>query len=122
MIKDYKDLQVWQKGIELVQEIYTLTKEFSRDEVFGLVSQMRRSLVSVPCNISEGWMRQHTNEYIQFIYHALGSCGELQTQIVISENLGYLNNKRASELSEKLNHIIGMLRNLIKDYANENKF
>lgn len=114
MINDYKDLQVWQKGIELVKEVYSVTKEFPRDELFGLVNQMRRSSVSVPSNISEGWMRQHTNEYIQFIYHALGSCGELETQIIISENLGYLNKKTVSEFSEKINHIIRMLRNLIK--------
>lgn len=114
MIKDYKDLQVWQIGIELVKDIYILTKEFPKDELFGLVSQMRRSSVSIPSNIAEGWMRQHTNEYIQFIYHALGSCGELDTQTIVSERLGYLETEKVAELSEKINHIIRMLRNLIK--------
>ena len=114
MVKDYKDLQVWQKGIELVKEIYTITKKFPKDELFGLVSQMRRCAVSIPSNIAEGWMRQHTNEYIQFVYHALGSCGELDTQIIIANSLDYIDNKVMENLSEEINHIVRMLRNLIK--------
>lgn len=114
MITDYKDLQVWQKGIEVVKEIYTITKQFPQNELFGLTSQMRRSAVSIPSNIAEGWMRQHTNEYIQFIYHALGSCGELDTQLIIANSLGYVNDDSLKDLSEKINHIIRMLRNLIK--------
>lgn len=114
MITDYKDLQVWQKGIEVVKEIYTITTQFPKNELFGLISQMRRSAVSIPSNIAEGWMRQHTNEYIQFIYHALGSCGELDTQLIIANSLGYLNDDSLKDLSEKINHIIRMLRNLIK--------
>jgi four helix bundle protein len=93
VIKDYKDLNVWQKGIELTKEIYSLTKNFPRNEQFGLTNQMRRSAVSIPSNIAEGWMRQHTNEYIQFIYYALGSCGELNTQTLIVKELGYIDNK-----------------------------
>ncbi len=114
MIKDYKDLQVWQKGIELVKDTYILTKRFPKDELFGLVNQMRRSAVSIPSNIAEGWMRQHTNEYIQFLYHALGSCGELETQVMIANDLGYIDNKTNEDLLEKINYIIRMLRNLIK--------
>lgn len=114
MINDFKDLQVWRKGIELVKEIYVVTKKFPKDELFGLVNQMRRAGVSIPSNIAEGWMRQHTKEYIQFIYHALGSCGELDTQVIISKNLGYVNQETMLEFSEKINHIIRMLRNLIK--------
>lgn len=114
MIKDYKDLQVWQKGIELVKEIYTITKKFPKDELFSLVSQMRRSAVSIPSNIAEGWMRQHRNEYVQFIYHALGSCGELDTQVIIANSSGYMDDKKLEDLEERINHIIRMLRNLIK--------
>lgn len=75
---------------------------------------MRRPAVSVSSNIAEGWMRQHINEYIQFIYHALGSCGELDTQIVIAKELGYLDNKIELTIHERIDHIIKMLRNLIK--------
>ena len=114
MVRDYKDLQVWQKSIELVKEIYFITKELPREESFNLISQMRRSAVSVSSNIAEGWMRQHTNEYIQFIYHALGSCGELDTQVIISNHLGYVDNKTMDSLSEIINHVIRMLRNLVK--------
>lgn len=114
MVRDYKDLQVWQKGIELVKEIYIITKKFLKDELFSLVNQMRRSVVSIPSNIAEGWRRHHTNEYIQFIYHALGSCGELETQVIITNELGYIDNKTKEDLLEKVNHIIRMSRNLIK--------
>lgn len=114
MIKDYRDLQVWQKGIELVKEIYFITTRFPKSELFGLSNQMRRSAVSIPSNIAEGWMRQHTKEYVQFVYHSLGSCGELNTQVIIANNLGYINDKANKKLSEYINHIIRMLRNLIK--------
>lgn len=114
MIKDYKDLQVWQKGIGLVKDTYILTKGFPKDELFGLVNQMRRSAVSIPSNIAEGWMRQHTNEYIQFLYHSLGSCGEFETQVIIAKDLEYIDNKTKEDLLEKINYIIRMLRNLVK--------
>jgi len=107
-------LQVWQKGIELVKEIYSTTRGFPKVELFGLSNQMRRSAVSIPSNIAEGWMRQHTKEYIQFVYHSLGSCGELNTQVIIAHDLGYIDDKTDENLSEHINHIIRMLRNLIK--------
>lgn len=113
-IRDYKDLTVWQKAMELVKKIYIFTKKFPKEEQFGLTNQMRRSAVSIPSNISEGWMRQHTKEYIQFIYHALGSSGELDTQVIISKELGYLKPAEQTEISENVDHIIRMLRNLVK--------
>ena len=113
MIKSYKDLDVWKKGIELVEEIYIITKCFPRSEMFGLTSQMRRSAVSISSNIAEGWMRQHTKEYIQFVYHALGSCGELDTQLTIAAGIGYLKVEQAKELHESIDCVSKMLRNLV---------
>jgi len=75
---------------------------------------MRRATISISSNIAEGWMRQHTNEYIQFIYHALGSCGELDTHTIIACNLGYVDKDSIENLSGRINHIIRMLRNLVK--------
>ncbi len=72
-IQSYKDLIVYQKGYKLALEIYRVTKKFPKEEIFGLVSQMRRSAVSIPCNIAEGYRRNHRKEYIQFLYIASGS-------------------------------------------------
>ena len=88
-IRDYKDLHVWQKGMQLAKQIYLLTGRFPSEEKFGLVSQMRRAAVSIPSNIAEGQARNTTGEYIQFISHAEGSAAELDTQLRLSIELGY---------------------------------
>lgn len=77
--------------MDLVVEIYTLTKSFPKEELYGLVSQMRRAAVSYPSNISEGAARKSANEYVQFLYVALGSLAELETQLMIAEKIGYAN-------------------------------
>ncbi len=78
-VKDYKDLKVWQKGIEIVDKIYSITDHFPKDELYGLANQMRRSAISIPSNIAEGFVRNHLKEYIQFLYIPLGFCAELET-------------------------------------------
>lgn len=113
MINSYKDLNVWKKSLGLVKEIYLLSKRLPKDEMFGLKSQMRRSAVSIPSNIAEGWMRQHTNEYVQFIYHALGFCGELYTQLTISEGLNYIQHNEIVILYDRLDYVGRMLRKLV---------
>jgi len=91
--KTHKDLEIWKEGIKLVTEIYKLTKDFPDEELYGLTSQMRRAAVSYPSNISEGAARNSNNEYIRFLYIALGSLSELETQIIISEKLNYIPDK-----------------------------
>ena len=86
----HKDLDIWKLGIELVEKIYKLTALFPKEEIYGLISQMRRAAVSIPSNISEGAARNHKKEYIQFLYMSLGSLSELETQIIISQKLNYL--------------------------------
>ncbi len=86
-IINFQDLRIWQKGIETVKDIYILTKRFPKEELYGLTSQMRRSAVSIPSNIAEGFRRYHNKEYRQFLYIALGSCAELETQIIIAYEL-----------------------------------
>lgn len=98
MIKSYKDLEVWKISMDLIKKIYLVTKDFPKDEIYGLVNQMRRCAVSIPSNIAEGKMRQHTNEYIQFLYISLGSCAELETQITISSELRYISHDTVIEL------------------------
>ena len=86
-VESFKQLIVWQKGIKLVKEIYLLTEIFSKNEMYGLVSQMRRAAVSIPSNIAEGKKRKTLNDYLQFLRIADGSAAELETQIIISKDL-----------------------------------
>ena len=113
-IKSFQDLRIWQKGIEVVKDIYILTKKFPKEELYGLTSQMRRSAVSIPSNIAEGFRRYHNKEYKQFLYIAMGSCAELETQIIITHELGYLNDTDKIEIIEKLKYICRMINQLIK--------
>ena len=94
--------------------VYAITEDFPKSEIFGIVSQMRSCAVSIPSNIAEGWMRQHTNEYIQFVYHSLGPCGELETQLILSETMGYVSKDSVMPITEELNHVVRMLRNPVK--------
>jgi len=106
-------LRIWQVGIEVVKDIYILTKKFPKEELYGLNSQMRRSAVSIPSNIAEGFRRYHNKEYKQFLYIALGSCAELETQIIIANELDYINETEKTELIEKIKYICRMTVKLI---------
>ena len=113
-IKNFQDLRIWQIGIEVVKDIYIVTKKFPREELYGLTSQMRRSAVSIPSNIAEGFRRYHNKEYKQFLYIALGSCAELETQIIIANELDYINETNKTELIEKIKYICRMTVKLIQ--------
>jgi four helix bundle protein len=88
-IQNYKDLIVWQKAIKLALEVYKLTDKFPKSEIFGSVNQMRRSAFSIPSNIAEGWARKYSGEFLQFLSVASGSAAELETQLMITQKLGY---------------------------------
>ncbi|OGW72090.1 MAG: four helix bundle protein [Nitrospirae bacterium RIFOXYC2_FULL_44_7] len=98
----------------MVADIYKYTSKFPKEEIYGLVSQMRRAAVSIPSNIAEGFNRYHNKEYKQFLYIALGSCAELETQTEIAFDLGFFMLGDKTSLFEKLDHESRMLRNLIK--------
>ena len=85
----YKNLEVWKKSIELVKEVYVITKSYPNDEKFGIVSQMRRAAVSIPSNIAEGATRYSDKDSSRFIDIAIGSIAELETQLIISKELGF---------------------------------
>ncbi len=112
-VKDYKDLKVWQKGIEIVDMVYELTAKFPKEELYGLTTQMRRAAISIPSNISEGFVRSHSKEYKHFLQISLGSCAELDTQSIIAGRRNYITEKELAELAEAINHEIRMLINLI---------
>lgn len=97
-IKNFKQLIIWQEGIEIVKRIYKLTKEFPKDEIYGLVAQMRRSAISVPSNIPEGFKRLHKKEFKQFLHISLGSLAELETQIIIARELELADKPKTVEL------------------------
>jgi len=113
-IKTYRDLNIWSAGIELVKNIYKLTEKFPKQETYGLVTQMRRSSISIPSNVAEGFRMYHNKEYKQFLYTSLGSCAELETQITIAKELKYIQEDKEAMLLEKLDHICRMISNLIK--------
>jgi len=108
----YRDLIVWQKGIELSKLTYSLTRAFPPDERFGLVSQMRRAAVSIPSNIAEGQARHTTGEFIQFISHAEGSLAELATQYHLAVELGFLNERDAAPVQALRRMLNGLRRKL----------
>ena len=89
-MKSYRDLMVWNKSMKLVTDVYLITKSLPKEEIYGLTSQIRKSSVSVPSNIAEGYGRNSTNDYIRFLQIASGSLYELQTQLEICLNLEYL--------------------------------
>ena len=110
----HKELKVWQKGIELVKVIYSETDSFPKTELYGLTSQIRRSAVSIPSNIAEGAGRNFDKEFIHFLYITLGSASELETQIIISKELNFLETDKAEIIQEMIFEIIKMTSSLIK--------
>ena len=113
-IQRYRDLDIWRKGIELVKDIYKSTEKLPKQEMYGLIGQMRRSAVSIPSNVAEGFRRHHNKEYKQFLYVSLGSCAELETQVTIAKELKYIGQDKEAVLLEKLDHICRMISNLLK--------
>jgi len=113
-IKSYRNLLIWQKGIDLVKEIYKITKKFPVDERFALIDQIHRASISIPSNIAEGQARQHTKEFRQFLYMALGSLAELDTQLTIAMELGYITDRNFNELNEKIVELRKMVGGILK--------
>jgi len=112
-INSYHDLEVWKKAIELVTVIYKVTRTFLKEEIYGMTSQLRRAVVSVPANIAEGWGRGTTGGYIQFLRIARGSLLEVETLMTISHNLGYVNTQELKSILERIHEINKMINSLI---------
>ncbi|MBX3302695.1 MAG: four helix bundle protein [Nitrospira sp.] len=113
-IRNFRELDVWKVGKEIVLDVYRATATFPKVEVYGLVAQMRKASISIPSNVAEGFNRFHNKEYRQFLFIALGSCAELETQVEISSDLGYVQQNIRDLINEKLDHEARMLRNLLK--------
>ena len=113
-INSYRDLRVWQAGIALAENCYRLTKAFPRDELYGLVAQMRRSAVSIPANIAEGYGRDSTNSYVHFLRVAQGSLKEVETHLILSERLDLAKEEKTSLILNDCEELGKMLRALIR--------
>jgi four helix bundle protein len=113
-VKSYKELNVWKKGIEIVDRVYKITENFPQEQRYVIVSQMQRSAISIPSNIAEGFARGHTAEYRQFLRTALGSYAELDTQLTIAHRRNYATQAEILNLQEDLDHESRMIMNLIK--------
>ncbi|MCX5781265.1 MAG: four helix bundle protein [Elusimicrobia bacterium] len=114
MVQDFRELRIWQNGMQIVKQSYLLTKQFPKEEIFGLVSQVRRAAVSIPSNVAEGFARNHDNEYRQFLYIALGSCAELETHFEITKQLNYCKNDELAEVQNLIKLEIKMILRMIK--------
>ena len=112
-VESYRDLLVWQKALKLATSLYEITRLFPTEERYGLTSQMRRAAVSVASNIAEGQARHKTNEFVQFLFIARGSLAELDTQRMISRDLGYLVAEQDKALQSGIDELQRMIRALI---------
>ena len=114
-IRSYKDLIIWQKGIELTEKVYLLVKSFPSEEIYSLTSQIKRCVISIPSNISEGYGRNSTKNYIQFLRISRGSLYELETQLIIANKLNYISdNELNNEIFKLIEEESKMLNSFIK--------
>jgi four helix bundle protein len=114
MKRNYKDLLVWQKAIELAPSVYRLIRKLPKEEIFALGSQMRRAVVSVASNIAEGQARGHRKEFLQHLNFAKGSLAELHTQLIIAQKLDYLTMAEVNQIEVQISEIAKMLHGLIQ--------
>ena len=117
-INDFKDLRIWQKGMDIAEKCYFLTQVLPKEELYGMVQQIRRAAVSIPANIAEGYGRRSTPEYIRFLNIAQGSLNELETHIILSQRVGLCNQSDIdsiiSLLREESRMIIALIKKLEK--------
>jgi len=112
VVQGHRDLVAWKKGMQLVKDVYRVTRDFPREEAYGLTSQIRRAAISVPSNIAEGHGRNSRREFHQFVGHARGSLLEVETQLEIARDLGYLPAPTAAELLRDANEVGRVLNGL----------
>lgn len=118
VVNSFRDLRVWQVGVDLVEQVYRLTQTFPKHEVYGLAGQMQRAAVSVPSNIAEGHAREHRKEYLQHLSVAQASLAELETQIEIAARFGYLTAEQIDDVLERMTALGKQLRALRKALTN----
>ena len=118
-MKNYRELEVWQSSMDLVETVYKVIREFPKSETYGLCDQLRRSIVSVPSNIAEGFGRGSTKDFVHFLFTARGSLYEAHTQIEVAQRLGYIESIDA--ISDQFNSVARRLNSLIKSLSSRIK-
>ncbi len=113
VVQSYKDLEVWQKSIDMVTMTYTITDNFPSKELYTLTSQIRRAAISIPSNIAEGRGKRSTRDFMRYINIAYGSAAELETQLIISKNLGYVSSEESEPLFQEIARICRMLNGML---------
>jgi four helix bundle protein len=116
-VKSFKQLIAWQKAMDLVVNLYGATKPMPRDEQFGLTSQIHRAAVSIPSNIAEGQARGTTRDFLRFLHMALGSCSEVETQLMLARRLGYLSEQSTDELLLDISEVGRLINGIIRSLA-----
>ena len=111
---NYKELEIWKSSLKYCTPIYKITAKFPEEEKFGLISQLRRASVSVPSNIAEGSARNSNKDFIRFLEYSLGSCREIDTQLLVLVDLEFISSDEINLLSNELNRIMVMINNFIK--------
>ena len=119
-MKSHKELEVWQIAMSLAEQIYKTTQTYPKEEIYGMVSQMRRCAVSIPSNIAEGASRNGAKEFKQFLYIATGSASELDTQIELSRSIGLADANTLTQLQDQTTKVLMMLRGLIRSLKQKN--
>jgi len=113
-VKGFRTLNAWKKAYELALEIYRLSKKFPKQEVYALTSQLQRAAVSVPANIAEGYERNHRKEYLQYLYIAKGSLGEVETYLLLAKDLGYMTEKDFAAISQMRDETARIIKGLVR--------
>lgn len=112
-IRDYRDLIIWRKGNELAKDVYRLSRAFPPVERFGLASQVQRAAVSIPSNFAEGQSRRNTAEFRQYLHHALGSLAEVDTQMILARDFGYVSQEDGELIEAKIQEMQKMIHTLV---------
>ncbi len=118
-IQSYRDLRVWQKGMDLAEACYSITKEFPKEEMYGMTSQIRRAAASIPANISEGYGREYRAEYVQFLRIAQGSLKELETHLILSVRVKLTTSQAVNPILTECESLGKMLRSLIRSLGGQ---
>lgn len=116
IIKNFKELRIWQKAMEIARDVYRISKQFPKEEIYGLTAQIRRSAISIPSNIAEGFKRFHCKEQKQFLSVAQGSAAELETQLILSAELDFMTQQQFESINDKIDHLSRMISVAIRKF------
>jgi len=118
-IRDFRELRVWVKALDLAEKVYGVTKGFPKSELYGLTSQLRRAVASISSNIAEGCGRRTSRDFVGFLYNAMGSAREVQSQLLLSVKVGYLNKEEVEILIGDFNELLKMLMRFVEFVLSE---